>query len=93
MILGKIIYRRKRYVILKKRGYGRHKDEKYIRERYCSITRKTNYNEVMVIRSKLSDEDIEVINFFADQYQKNVMFASMHEALFNENDNPLVLKY
>ncbi|NRY11947.1 hypothetical protein [Clostridium beijerinckii] len=48
---------------------------------------------MMVIRSKLSDEDIEVINFFADQYQKNVMFASMHEALFNENDNPLVLKY
>lgn len=57
------------------------------------LLEKTSYNEVMVIRSKLSDEDIEVINFFADQYQKNVMFASMHEALFNENDNPLVLKY
>lgn len=27
------------------------------------LLEKTNYNEVMVIRSKLSDEDIEVINF------------------------------
>ncbi len=57
------------------------------------LLEKTNYNKVMVIKSKLSDDDVELIEYFANQYRKNVMFATMHDILFEDSGGTSILKY
>ena len=62
---------------------------KYVIDIIQSI-QETNYSRLMVIKGRLSVEEVNLINEVAAQYKKTVIFASMRDVVFNNNKNVLV---
>jgi hypothetical protein len=63
---------------------------KYVRDIIQAI-QGTNYNTIMVFKGRLSAEEMNLISEVAVQYKKIVIFALMHELLFNNDKNALVV--
>jgi len=62
---------------------------KYVIDIIQSI-QETNYSILMVIKGRLSVEEMNLINEVAAQYKKTVIFASMRDVVFNNDKNVLV---
>ena len=62
---------------------------KYVIDIIQSI-QETNYSILMVIKGRLSVEEMNLINEVAAQYKKTVIFASMRDVVFNNDKNALV---
>lgn len=52
---------------------------------------KTKYDEIMVLKYQLNDDDIDLIKKVVVEFNKSIVFASTHDILFNSNDNVLVV--
>jgi len=62
---------------------------KYVIDIIQSI-QETNYSRLMVIKGRLSVDEMNLINEVAMQYKKTVIFASMRNVVFNNDKNVLV---
>lgn len=51
----------------------------------------SNYKTIMVFRSKLINSQISLIGMMAVEYNKKIIFGSMKEILFNENEKILII--
>jgi hypothetical protein len=51
----------------------------------------TKYDEIMVLRYQLNDDDIDLIKKVVVEFNKNIIFTSTHDILFNNNDDVLVV--
>jgi len=54
------------------------------------LIQETNYSILMVIKGRLSVEEMNLISEVAAQYKKTVIFASMRDVVFNNDKNVLV---
>jgi len=46
----------------------------------------------MVFKSKLMNSQISLIDMMAEEYNKKIIFGSMKEILFNDNEKILVIR-
>lgn len=51
-----------------------------------------NHKTIMVFKSKLMNSQISLIDMMAEEYNKKVIFGSMKEILFNDNEKILVIR-
>lgn len=51
-----------------------------------------NHKTIMVFKSKLMNSQISLIDMMADEYNKKIIFGSMKEILFNDNEKILVIR-
>lgn len=51
-----------------------------------------NHKTIMVFKSKLINSQISLIDMMAGEYNKKIIFGSMKEILFNDNEKILVIR-
>ncbi|AWK52378.1 MAG TPA: hypothetical protein VF839_13315 [Clostridium sp.] len=51
-----------------------------------------NHKTIMVFKSKLMNSQISLIDMMAEEYNKKIIFGSMKEILFNDNEKILVIR-
>jgi len=51
----------------------------------------SNHKTIMVFKSKLINSQISLIDMMAGEYNKQIIFGSMKEILFNNNEKILVI--
>ena len=51
-----------------------------------------NHKTIMVFKSKLINSQISLIHMMAEEYKKKIIFGSMKEILFNDNEKILVIR-
>jgi len=47
---------------------------------------------IAIIKSRLTDEEINMIGIFAVEYKKSIIFGTTHDVIFNKDSNILVIK-
>ena len=49
-------------------------------------------NTIIIIKSRLTDEEINLIGDFAIEHKKSIIFGTTHDIIFNKDSNILVIK-
>lgn len=52
----------------------------------------STHDTIMVFKSKLMYSQISLIDMMAEEYNKKIIFGSLREILYNENEKILVIK-
>ena len=52
----------------------------------------SNHKTIMVLKNKLMNSQISLIDMMAEEYNKKIIFGSMKEILFNDNEKILVIR-
>jgi hypothetical protein len=63
----------------------------YVRDIIQAI-QQSDYKTIMVYKSKLISEEMNLIGEIALEYKKTIIFACMKDIIFNNNENILVIK-
>lgn len=57
-----------------------------------NLIKTTKYKTLMVYRYKLLNSDLKFIETLAMEYHKTIIFATMQEVCFNNEDNILIIE-
>ncbi|MZK53416.1 hypothetical protein [Clostridium beijerinckii] len=63
----------------------------YVRKIITAII-ESDYKTIMVYKSRLTDQEMNLINEIACEYRKTIIFAFMKDIIFNTDETMLIIE-